>query len=89
HTPKINARAGRDHWGSCFSVALAGAGIRGGIVHGASDKHAAHPVSGRVEPRDIAATIFHCMGYEPETQMVDQSGRPMPITRGHVIDAIL
>ena len=89
HTPKINGRGGRDHWGSCFSVALAGGGIRGGVVHGASDKHAAHPVSGRVEPRDIAATIFHCMGYEPETQMIDQSGRPMPITRGHVIDAIL
>lgn len=89
HTPKINARAGRDHWGSCFSVALAGGGIRGGVIHGASDQHAAHPVSGRVEPRDIAATIFHCMGYEPETQMVDQSGRPMPITRGHVINEIL
>ena len=89
HTPKVNARAGRDHWGSVFSCALAGAGIKGGIVHGASDKHAAYPISGRVAPRDIAATIFHSLGYSPETLMHDQSGRPMPISRGHVIEQIL
>lgn len=89
HTPKINKRAGRDHWGSCFSCALLGAGIQGGVVHGESDAHAAYPMSGQVSPRDIAATIFHCMGYAPETIMRDQSGRPMPITRGHVIDAVL
>lgn len=89
HTPKVNARAGRDHWGSVFSCALAGAGIKGGIVHGASDKHAAYPISGRVAPRDIAATIFHSLGYSPETLMYDQSGRPMPISRGHVIEQIL
>lgn len=89
HTPKVNARAGRDHWGNVFSCALAGAGIQGGIVHGASDKHAAFPVSGRVAPRDIAATIFHSLGYSPETLMYDQAGRPMPISRGHVIDAVL
>ncbi len=89
HTPKINARAGRDHWGSVFSCALAGAGIKGGIVHGASDKHAAYPIAGRVAPRDIAATIFHSLGYSPETLMYNQSGQPMPISRGHVIDAVL
>ena len=89
HTPKVNTRAGRDHWGSCFSCAIAGAGIQGGIVHGVSDKHAAYPITGRVAPRDIAATIFHSLGYSPETLMHDQSGRPMPISRGHVIDAIL
>ncbi|MDA0284590.1 MAG: DUF1501 domain-containing protein [Planctomycetota bacterium] len=89
HTPKINAKAGRDHWGSVFSCALAGAGIQGGVVHGESDGHAAYPVSGRVAPRDIAATIFHCLGHSPESIMHDQAGRPMPITRGHVIDAVL
>lgn len=89
HTPKINARAGRDHWGSCYSCALAGAGIQGGVVHGHSDGHAAYPVSGRVTPGDIAATIFHSMGYEPETIIRDQTERPMPISRGHVIEAVL
>ena len=89
HTPKINGNGGRDHWGSVFSCALAGAGIKGGVVHGESDKHAAYPISGRVAPRDIAATIFHSLGYSPETPMYNQSGQPLPISRGHVIDAIL
>lgn len=89
HTPKFNARAGRDHWGSVFSCALAGGGVRGGTVHGESDAHAAHPIAGRVAPRDIAATIFHCLGHSPETVMHDQTGRPMPITRGHVLESVL
>lgn len=89
HTPRFNARAGRDHWGSVFSCALAGGGVRGGTVHGESDDHAAYPVSGKVAPRDIAATIFHCLGHSPDTIMHDQTGRPMPITRGHVIESVL
>ncbi|MBC8355479.1 MAG: DUF1501 domain-containing protein [Planctomycetes bacterium] len=89
HTPKFNKNAGRDHWGHCFSVALAGAGIQGGVVHGQSDKHAAFPLDGQVAPRDIAATIFHCLGYEPETQMIDQLGRPLSISQGRPIWPIL
>ncbi|MBC7966204.1 MAG: DUF1501 domain-containing protein [Fuerstia sp.] len=89
HTPKFNAKAGRDHWGQCFSVALAGGGIRGGVVHGKSDGHAAFPVSGRVEPRDLLATMFHCLGHSPETMLHDTEGRPIPISRGRVIDEIL
>ena len=87
-TPKFNANAGRDHWGHVFSVALAGAGIRGGVVHGSSDRDAAYPVEGRVEPRDLMATIYHCLGYHPETAMHDTDGRPIPISRGDVIQAI-
>lgn len=89
HTPKFNQRAGRDHWGNCFSVALAGAGIKGGVVHGTSDAQAGFPIAGQVAPCDIAATIFHCLGHHPETFMHDQNGRPMPITRGKVIEEIL
>ncbi|MEZ6061312.1 MAG: DUF1501 domain-containing protein [Planctomycetaceae bacterium] len=89
HTPKINGNAGRDHWGNCFSLALAGGGIKGGVVHGESDAHAAYPVSGIVTPRDIAATIFHCLGYVPETQIHDQFARPIQISRGEVIEAVL
>lgn len=89
HTPKFNGRAGRDHWGHCFSVALAGGGIRGGVVHGLSDAHAACPVDGRVAPRDLIATIFHCLGFVPETEIRDQFGRPMPISRGQVIREIV
>jgi len=89
HTPKFNANAGRDHWGHCFSVALAGGGVRGGVVHGKSDGHAAWPVAGRVEPRDLHATMFHCLGFPPETELTDTEGRPHPLSRGRVIDEIL
>ena len=89
HTPKINGNAGRDHWGNCFSIALGGAGIRRGHVHGESDAHAAFPVAGAVSPADVTATIFHCLGYHPETLLYDQTGRPFPLTRGEVITEIL
>ena len=88
-TPKFNANAGRDHWGRVFSLALAGGGIRGGVVHGASDKHAAEPVEGMVEPKDLIATIFHCLGHAPETTIHDLQSRPLSLTRGKVIEAIV
>lgn len=89
HTPKFNATQGRDHWGQCFSVALAGGGVRGGIVYGKSDGHAAFPVSGRVEPCDLLATMFHCLGHSPDTLLHDTEDRPIPISRGRVIAEIL
>lgn len=89
HTPRINGNAGRDHWGNCFSIAMAGGGVHGGVVHGESDSHAAFPVSGIVSPADITATIFHCLGYSPETMLQEQSGRPIPLSRGQVIDEIV
>jgi hypothetical protein len=89
HTPKFNPNGGRDHWGHCFSIALSGGGVRGGVVHGKSDAHAAFPVSGAVEPRDLMATIFHCLGYSPNSELIDTEGRPVPISRGRVITEIL
>lgn len=89
HTPKFNKRAGRDHWGKVFSIALAGGGIRGGVVHGTSDAHAAEPTGDVVRPCDYMATVFHLMGYEPDTLVHDQQGRPMPITRGRVVREVL
>jgi hypothetical protein len=64
-SPKINAAGGRDHWGSCFSVVLAGAGIEGGQIVGASDRLGAFPASRPVHPPDLAATIFHLLGLDP------------------------
>ncbi len=89
HTPKVNGNAGRDHWGNCFSVALAGGGIRGGVVHGTSDKDAAFPTEGRATPADMLATVYHCLGYSPDTEIHDTEGRPFPLSRGHVIEAVL
>ncbi len=73
----------------CFSIAMGGAGIRAGVVHGESDAHAACPVSGIVSPGDIAAPIFHCPGYAPDTLLHDQTGRPFPWNRGQVIREIV
>jgi hypothetical protein len=88
-TPKINGAGGRDHWGHVFSVALAGGGIRGGVVHGKSDRIAGYPVEGRVEPQDLSATIFHCLGLHPSTEIHDKTGRPMVISQGAPIEPIL
>lgn len=88
-SPKINFLAGRDHWGSVFSIALAGGGIKGGIVHGASDEIGGYPKSGKVGPEDITATILHCLGYAPETELTDTQGRPHALTRGQIIQSIL
>jgi hypothetical protein len=88
-SPKMNKAGGRDHWGHVFSVALAGGGVKGGIVHGASDKQGGFPKDGRVAPDDLSATLFHCLGIDPETEIRHTLGRPMPISRGRVIDAIL
>lgn len=89
HTPKFNARQGRDHWGRVFSIALAGGGIRGGAVHGTSDASAADPSSDPVRPCDYLATVYHCLGFSPETLVQDVEGRPIPITRGRVLESLL
>ena len=88
-TPRINKNAGRDHWGTVFSVALAGGGVQGGVVHGASDRHGAEPVSGRIGPADLTATIFHALGFDPDETIVDASNRPRAISAGRVIHEIL
>lgn len=89
HTPKINARSGRDHWGHAYSIALAGGGIRGGVVLGATDSQAGQVVRDRVLPRDYIATVLHCMGLSPESLIYDSQGRPLPISRGRVVREIL
>jgi hypothetical protein len=84
-TPKINAAAGRDHWGPCQSAVFAGGGIRGGQVFGSSDAHAAYPKSKPVAPEDILATIYHGLGIPPEAEVHDPSGRPHRVTDGQPI----
>jgi Protein of unknown function (DUF1501) len=84
-TPRINARAGRDHWGHVYSVALAGGGVRGGQVYGSSDGLGGQPRDGLVRPHDLTATVFHALGHDPATEIHDTLGRPLPISRGEVI----
>jgi uncharacterized protein (DUF1501 family) len=89
-TPMINPKAGRDHWPQCYSVVMAGGGLRGGQVVGASDSIGAVPKDRPVTPADIHATIFSALGYssrEITYQMVD--GRPMPLSEGQPIRELL
>jgi hypothetical protein len=88
-TPRINKLGGRDHWGHVFSMALAGAGIRGGQVIGASDKNGAYPITEPVRGGDLTATIFHLLGIDPAGMFRDKADRPHRITEGEPIAAAL
>jgi hypothetical protein len=88
-TPRFNANAGRDHWPQCFSVVLAGGGIRGGQVYGSSDKIAAYPTSPPVSPEDLMATLYHCLGVDPHTVIYDMQHRPFTLVEGQPVTALL
>ncbi len=75
-SPKINPGAGRDHWNYCYSLALAGGGIRGGYVHGSSDKLGSRPSSNPLGPADIISTIYHCLGIQHDMEIIDRLDRP-------------
>ena len=87
-TPKINGTGGRDHWPFCYSVVLAGGGVRGGTVFGASDKLGARPETDAVTPADLAATLFWRFGLDPRNEMIDLSGRPYKLADGQPIQAV-
>jgi hypothetical protein len=88
-TPRINKDAGRDHWGLCQSVLLAGGGVKGGQVHGSSDRIGAYPASDPVDPADVHATLYHCMGLDPGQLMYDHLRRPSPLSTGRVLTALV
>lgn len=88
-TPTINRSAGRDHWPWVYSLVLAGAGIRAGTVYGASDNSAAYPTDRPHDPKDMAATIYHLLGVDPGTVVVDRTGRPHSLVIGKPIEGIL
>lgn len=81
-TPRINANAGRDHWTHCYSVLLAGGGIRGGMTYGESDSQAAYVKDLPVSTSDVCATIYHALGIDPAMRVPDASGRPVEIAHG-------
>jgi uncharacterized protein (DUF1501 family) len=88
-SPRINRDAGRDHYGNVFSAMLAGGGIAAGQVYGASDKHGAFPADNPVSPAALAATLYHCLGVPPDAEIPDRLGRPVKITEGEAIKALL
>jgi hypothetical protein len=87
-TPQVNPGAGRDHWSAVFSAIVAGAGVRGGQVIGASDSHAAYPATRAYFPADLGATIYSSLGIDPTSQVIDRLSRPHQLNAGEVIGAL-
>lgn len=88
-TPRFNAKAGRDHWPWCFSVLLAGGGIRPVGAYGTSDPIAAYPRSHASSPGDLTATLYHCLGLDPHTWLQDHMGRQVRLVDGMPIAGLL
>jgi hypothetical protein len=80
-TPESNGRWGRAHLSGLFPAVLAGAGVRGGMVYGKSDKDAARVVDNPVTPEDLAATLYHALGIDPKHRIRMPDGRP-----AHLVD---
>jgi hypothetical protein len=78
-TPKINPAGGRDHWPQCWTITMAGGGVKGGQVIGASDDIAAAPKDRPVSPGEVAATIYHSLGIPLELELPGAQGRPIPL----------
>jgi hypothetical protein len=87
-TPKINRNAGRDHYPSVYSVALAGGGIRGGQVFGSSDSNGAYPRTSPCRPKDVHATIFKALGISPRAKIHDYLGRPFSVSHGEALSIL-
>lgn len=78
-TPTANGSWGRNHWSTLFPAVLAGAGIRGGVLYGESDRDAAYAITPPTAPEDLAATIYLALGIDPEVRVPDRQGRPVSL----------
>lgn len=87
-TPEINDNISRDHWPKCYTVLMAGGGIQGGAVYGASDKYGAVPDRDPVTTGDLAATMFHALGIDHNIEVHDNLNRPLPLAKGRPVTDI-
>lgn len=89
-TPFVNGGSGRDHWNGCYSLLLAGGGLKRGYVHGASDRTTASPSASPLTPADLIATIYTCLGIDPRMEIHDRLGRPIALAPwGQVVGELL
>jgi hypothetical protein len=89
-TPKVNALDGRDHWPRANCALLAGGGVKGGIVLGATDEHAEQVVERPVSPADLAATLYTLLGIDPAGELHTSDGRPVRlVNNGTAIAEVL
>ena len=80
-----NDADGRDHWPYCFTAVVAGGGVKRGHVHGRSDETASAPVEDPVHPTDLLATIYHAVGIDPETMMMNHLDQPRELVKGRPV----
>jgi hypothetical protein len=78
-TPKVNPAGGRDHWPQCWTVLMAGGGVKGGKIVGSSDDLGGSPKDRPVNPGEIAATVFHALGIDLHLELPGAQGRPIPV----------
>jgi hypothetical protein len=89
-TPRVNNTGGRDHWSRSMTAFLAGGGVRCGSAYGATDARGLAPSADPCSPDDLAATIFHCLGFGPRHEVATSSGRPIAIFReGRVLGPLI
>lgn len=89
-TPKINPGEGRDHWPHAFSVAMAGGGIRGGTVIGATDPEGVKKEpENKVRVQDIHTTVMHALGIDPDVEYISPAGRPITLSDGRRIKGLV
>ena len=85
-TPRINPLAGRDHWPNAFSIVMAGGGVNGGQVIGATDKQGAEVTDRPITPEDMVATVLYGLGIDHKKILHTPLGRPVPTADGgHVV----
>jgi len=87
-TPQINKDAGRDHYPNAGCLVMAGAGVRGGAVIGATDRKGAAPATRPVTPEDVAASVYHALGIDHHRTYFPRLPRPTPIAAGQVIEGL-
>ncbi len=89
-TPKVNQNEGRDHWPRVFSVVLAGGGIKKGLLYGTSDPTGSEPADNPFTVEELASTVYHQLGINPEKKLLSPGGRPIDIVRGaKVVDELI
>jgi uncharacterized protein (DUF1501 family) len=84
-----NSDDGRDHWPYCYTAVIAGAGVRRGFVYGKSDKTASAPTENPVHPRELLATIYHSVGLDPATMVMNHLNQPRELVQGETVTGIL
>lgn len=80
--------SGRDHWPHAYSVMVAGGGVRGGLVYGATDDRAAYVTEGPVSPPDLHATVLHALGIDPSATFTDRTGHTHHASTGRPVTAL-